>query len=102
AGKGYDALSGHNGSEFTVKKYMGKSDQDTCFRETLTGGWWFKRCNEANLNGRKLTLLLPTTKPRGITWNIQGDIKAYDYTYEKVEMKIRDADFGFCTGFSKS
>uniref|UniRef100_A0A147BWK5 Putative ficolin/ixoderin n=1 Tax=Ixodes ricinus TaxID=34613 RepID=A0A147BWK5_IXORI len=102
--KGYDALSYHNGSEFTVKKYTsGKTDRDNCFRDTLTGGWWFTTCSEANLNGKKLPMVFPT-KPRafGILWKQIGNPKSREYTYDKVEMKIRDADFGFCMGYLKS
>uniref|UniRef100_A0A6B0V813 Putative ficolin/ixoderin n=1 Tax=Ixodes ricinus TaxID=34613 RepID=A0A6B0V813_IXORI len=102
-GSNHDAMSGQNGYKFTVKNYTtGKHDKGVCFRETLTGGWWFKECNDANLNGRKLLVVLPTKFPRGITWNIQGDQKSYYYPYKKVEMKIRDADFDFCRGFLKS
>ncbi|CAN7947962.1 unnamed protein product, partial [Ixodes pacificus] len=99
---GYNALSEHNGLEFTVKKSTtAQREQDSCLGRTLSGGWWFKKCNKANLNGRKLFFNLPT-KPLGITWIIEGDKNSYSYTYDKVEMKIRDADFGFCTGRQKS
>ncbi|EEC05926.1 fibrinogen, putative, partial [Ixodes scapularis] len=97
AGTRYDALSYHNGSVFSIK--TGSPDRDGCYG-ALSGGWWFKKCTEANLNGRKLPIVLPT-KTLGITWNIKGDMDSYYYPYQKVEMKIRDADFGFCTGRRK-
>ncbi|XP_040067909.1 ficolin-2-like [Ixodes scapularis] len=100
----YDALSHHKGAEFTVKNSTTakpeKDEKDECSKKRLSGGWWFKRCNEANLNGLKLTFYLQT-KPLGITWNIKSDIESHSYIYDRVEMKIRDADFGFCTGSLK-
>ncbi|EEC06553.1 carcinolectin 5A isoform, putative, partial [Ixodes scapularis] len=97
----YDALSEQNGADFTVNTYKKGKHEDACLRETLTGGWWFKKCNNANLNGRKIDFVL-LAGPRGITWHKTGDMKSYSYTYDKVEMKIRDADFGFCRGSLKS
>uniref|UniRef100_A0A0K8R7Y9 Putative ficolin/ixoderin n=1 Tax=Ixodes ricinus TaxID=34613 RepID=A0A0K8R7Y9_IXORI len=98
---GYDALSYHNGAEFTVKKSMTQNpDGDSC-SERLSGGWWFKTCNQANLNGRKFKSPSPT-KALGITWYIQRKDESYNYTYDWVKMKIRDDDFGFCTGRLKS
>uniref|UniRef100_A0A6B0V642 Putative ixoderin b5 n=1 Tax=Ixodes ricinus TaxID=34613 RepID=A0A6B0V642_IXORI len=95
--KGYDALSYHNGAEFTIKKSMTESpDRDRCSAR-LSGGWWFKECNTANLNGRKFTYH-SSTRALGITWHIEGKDESYFYSYHKVEMKIRDDDFGFCTG----
>uniref|UniRef100_A0A147BVJ6 Putative ficolin/ixoderin n=1 Tax=Ixodes ricinus TaxID=34613 RepID=A0A147BVJ6_IXORI len=98
---GYDALSYHNGAEFSIKKSMTISpDHDKCSAR-LSGGWWFRECNEANLNGRKFTY---TSKIRalGITWHIKDTYESYFYSYHNVEMKIRDDDFGFCTGPLKS
>uniref|UniRef100_A0A6B0V9E7 Putative ficolin/ixoderin n=1 Tax=Ixodes ricinus TaxID=34613 RepID=A0A6B0V9E7_IXORI len=104
AGTVYNAMSNQNGTGFTVKlNGKPKSKEPSCFKETLTGGWWFKvnECNYANLNGRKIGIVLDS-KPRGITWIETGKTDSYYYTFEKVEMKIRDADFGFCTGKKKS
>ncbi|XP_042144138.1 ficolin-1-like [Ixodes scapularis] len=97
----YDALSYHNGQKFTVKKSMTQPpDGDRCSAR-LSGGWWFKDCNEANLNGRKFTYTSPT-KALGITWHIKGQEESYYYPYDSVEMKIRDYDYGFCTGAFRS
>uniref|UniRef100_V5HA97 Putative ixoderin b5 n=2 Tax=Ixodes ricinus TaxID=34613 RepID=V5HA97_IXORI len=96
-----DALSHHKGADFSVKDSKTKREQD-CTKGILSGGWWFvKPCNEANLNGYKLPFRLES-KPLPITWHVKNDPKSYDYSYDKVEMKIRDADFGFCTGRQKS
>uniref|UniRef100_A0A6B0V5K6 Putative ixoderin b5 n=1 Tax=Ixodes ricinus TaxID=34613 RepID=A0A6B0V5K6_IXORI len=102
-GKGYDAMSGQNGTDFSVNLNTEAKHEEACFEKTLTGGWWFKvkECNYANLNGRKLDFVGPTTWPRGIAWYKTEDTKSYEYTYDKVEMQIRDADFGFCTGSLK-
>ncbi|XP_040063214.1 ficolin-1-like [Ixodes scapularis] len=102
-GKKYDSLSGHNRSVFTIKESSkANPDRGSCFteKELLSGGWWFKDCNRANLNGRKFGL--STLKKPGITWMIDGEADSYSYIYHKVEMQIRDADYGFCTGSQKS
>uniref|UniRef100_A0A6B0V7P0 Putative ixoderin b5 n=1 Tax=Ixodes ricinus TaxID=34613 RepID=A0A6B0V7P0_IXORI len=103
--EGYDALSYHNREKFTIKKSMTeKPDGDRC-SPRLSGGWWFKTCNEANLNGRKFkyaSSLSSTSKTLGITWHIKHKDESYKYIYDRVEMKIRDDDFGFCTGRLKS
>uniref|UniRef100_A0A0K8RGR8 Putative ficolin/ixoderin n=1 Tax=Ixodes ricinus TaxID=34613 RepID=A0A0K8RGR8_IXORI len=97
---GYDALSYHNGAEFTIKESMTQSpDKDKC-SDRLSGGWWFRTCNEANLNGRKFKS--PSAiRALGITWHIEDKPESYKYIYDRVEMKIRDKDFGFCTGALK-
>uniref|UniRef100_A0A0K8RM44 Putative ficolin/ixoderin n=1 Tax=Ixodes ricinus TaxID=34613 RepID=A0A0K8RM44_IXORI len=103
--KGYDALSKHNGQKFTIKKSMTeKPDKDRC-SDRLSGGWWFKDCNEANLNGRNFKYSWQITsqlKTLGITWHIKDNEQSYYYLYDSVEMKIRDDDYGFCTGAFKS
>ncbi|KAG0439703.1 hypothetical protein HPB47_016557 [Ixodes persulcatus] len=96
---GYDALSYHNDANFTTKNWKNVYDGDSC-SGSLSGGWWFKRCNKSNLNGLHSTTN-PSIRALGITWHIDGKNKSYYYTYHKVEMKIRDADFGFCTGSLK-
>uniref|UniRef100_A0A147BWQ6 Putative ficolin/ixoderin n=1 Tax=Ixodes ricinus TaxID=34613 RepID=A0A147BWQ6_IXORI len=101
-GTDYDALSYHNGYVFTTKKSMTPPfDIDQCSGERLSGGWWFNTCNQANLNGRKFTHP-PSTMALGITWHIKNKDESYRYIYDWVEMKIRDSDFGFCTGRLKS
>uniref|UniRef100_A0A6B0V681 Putative ixoderin b6 n=1 Tax=Ixodes ricinus TaxID=34613 RepID=A0A6B0V681_IXORI len=103
--QGYDALSKHNGQKFTTKKSMTeKPDKDRC-SDRLSGGWWFKECNEANLNGRNFKYSWQITsqlKTLGITWHIKDNEQSYYYLYDSVEMKIRDDDYGFCTGAFKS
>uniref|UniRef100_A0A0K8R7D0 Putative ficolin/ixoderin n=1 Tax=Ixodes ricinus TaxID=34613 RepID=A0A0K8R7D0_IXORI len=100
--QGYDALSDHNGFVFTVKKSMTeRPDRDECSGGSLSGGWWFKKCNKANLNGRKFTHASPT-RALGITWHIKNKDESYKYFYHRVEMKIRDDDFGFCAGALRS
>uniref|UniRef100_A0A0K8RKT0 Putative ficolin/ixoderin n=1 Tax=Ixodes ricinus TaxID=34613 RepID=A0A0K8RKT0_IXORI len=97
---GYDALSYHNGAEFTIKESMTQTpDKDKC-SDRLSGGWWFRTCNEANLNGRKFKSP-SSTRALGITWHIEDKPESYKYIYDRVEMKIRDDDFGFCTGAVK-
>lgn len=97
---GYDALSYHNGEKFTTKNWTNVYDGDSC-SVRLSGGWWFKDCNKSNLNGLHSNTN-SSIRALAITWHIEGDIESYYSTYHKVEMKIRDADFGFCTGSLKS
>uniref|UniRef100_A0A6B0V970 Putative ixoderin b5 n=1 Tax=Ixodes ricinus TaxID=34613 RepID=A0A6B0V970_IXORI len=98
--KDYDALSYHNGEKFTIKKSMTQTpDKDKC-SDRLSGGWWFKKCNKANLNGRKFKSPSPI-RALGITWHIEDKPESYKYIYDRVEIKIRDKDFGFCTGALK-
>uniref|UniRef100_A0A0K8R7B5 Putative ficolin/ixoderin n=1 Tax=Ixodes ricinus TaxID=34613 RepID=A0A0K8R7B5_IXORI len=95
----YNALSSQNGYPFTIRNSSKPTDRD-CRAGPLSGGWWLQRCNEANLNGRKSKL--STLQKPGIIWKEISHMNYYEYTYDKVEMKIRDADFGFCTGSLKS
>uniref|UniRef100_A0A0K8R6R0 Putative ficolin/ixoderin n=1 Tax=Ixodes ricinus TaxID=34613 RepID=A0A0K8R6R0_IXORI len=93
----YDALSYHNETEFTIKKFNTPNPGDSCSLR-LSGGWWFKKCSKSNLNGLKYSSNIWAL---GITWHIKDKDESYNYTYNKVVMKIRDADFGFCTGSLK-
>uniref|UniRef100_A0A0K8R8G2 Putative ficolin/ixoderin n=1 Tax=Ixodes ricinus TaxID=34613 RepID=A0A0K8R8G2_IXORI len=97
-GSDYDALKHQNGGRFVIAD--GSYHHDPCSRSRISGGWWFtiRGCMQSNLNGRKLNKVPPHTKGLGITWYKRGDSSSYQYVYESVEMKIRDADYGFCTG----
>uniref|UniRef100_A0A6B0V7Q2 Putative ficolin/ixoderin n=1 Tax=Ixodes ricinus TaxID=34613 RepID=A0A6B0V7Q2_IXORI len=97
-GSNYDALKHHNGGEFVIAR--GNYHQDLCARSAISGGWWFpfRSCMQSNLNGRKVKKVRPRTRGLAITWYKQGDSSSYKNVYESVEMKIRDADYGFCTG----
>ncbi|EEC11719.1 ixoderin B, putative, partial [Ixodes scapularis] len=97
---GYDALSYHNDAKFTTKNWTNVYDGDSC-SGSQSGGWWFKECSKSNLNGFHSTIH-PLIRAFSITWHIKDKDESYYYTYHKVEMKIRDADFGFCTGSLKS
>nr|AAV41827.2 Ixoderin B [Ixodes ricinus] len=100
---GYDALSYHTEPSSPTGEQTQTPDK-TSAPDRLSGGWWFKECNKANLNGSKFeyALELKTSKSLGITWYIKDNDQSYYYVYDGVEMKIRDDDFGFCTGFLKS
>ncbi|KAM7286054.1 techylectin-5A-like [Ixodes scapularis] len=97
-GSDYDALKHHNGGGFVIAR--GDYHQDLCARSPISGGWWFPiySCMHSNLNGRKVKKVPPRTRGFAITWYKQRDPRSYEYVYESVEMKIRDADYGFCTG----
>uniref|UniRef100_A0A0K8RK76 Putative ficolin/ixoderin n=1 Tax=Ixodes ricinus TaxID=34613 RepID=A0A0K8RK76_IXORI len=98
-GSHYDALKHHNGGGFVIAN--GSFHHDLCARSRISGGWWFpfRSCMQSNLNGRKFIHAVPRgTKGFAITWYKQRDMSSYENVYESVEMKIRDADYGFCKG----
>lgn len=98
-GSKYDALTHHNGGTFEITDE--NSHWDPCGRSRISGGWWLPTnyCFQSNLNGRKMKKgYTDDTKGFYVTWYKQGDENSYKYNYERVEMKIRDADFGFCVG----
>uniref|UniRef100_A0A0K8R3B3 Putative ficolin/ixoderin n=1 Tax=Ixodes ricinus TaxID=34613 RepID=A0A0K8R3B3_IXORI len=95
---GYDALKSYNGHKFFMGNSYYKPIYSGCYPH-LSGGWWYNDCVHSNLNGRKLQSTDPKNKRGlGITWFKDGDTSSYDAIYDQVEMKIRDADFDFCTG----
>ncbi|XP_040067286.1 angiopoietin-related protein 7-like [Ixodes scapularis] len=96
--QGYDALKTYNGYEFFMGKSQFMEPYSGCY-PPLSGGWWYNECLRSNLNGRKLQSTDSKNKRGlGITWFKDGDRNSYDAIYDQVEMKIRDADFDFCTG----
>ncbi|EEC11754.1 ixoderin B, putative, partial [Ixodes scapularis] len=94
----YDALKTYNGYEFFMGDSQFMEPYSGCY-PPLSGGWWYNECLRSNLNGRKLQSTDSKNKRGlGITWFKDGDRNSYDAIYDQVEMKIRDADFDFCTG----
>ena len=65
-GNAGDSLAYHDGMEFST--HDNDNDQDTrnC-GETSRGGWWYKACHEANLNGHYYPEGVITTID-GISW----------------------------------
>uniref|UniRef100_A0A3Q4HU64 Tenascin XB n=1 Tax=Neolamprologus brichardi TaxID=32507 RepID=A0A3Q4HU64_NEOBR len=80
-----DSLSYHNNRIFSTK------DRDlapfiTRCALSYRGGWWYKNCHEANLNG----VYGINTKHQGVIWTAW---KGKDFSVPFTEMKLRPAAF---------
>ncbi|XP_063321761.1 tenascin [Pelmatolapia mariae] len=85
SGTAGDSLSYHNNRIFSTK------DRDlapfvTRCAMSYRGGWWYKNCHEANLNG----LYGVNTKHQGVIWTAW---KGKDFSIPFTEMKMRPAAF---------
>ncbi|CAC5392543.1 Fibrinogen-like protein A,Ryncolin-4,Angiopoietin-related protein 7,Ficolin-1-B,Techylectin-5A,Ficolin-2,Ryncolin-1,Tenascin-R,Fibrinogen-like protein 1,Fibrinogen C domain-containing protein 1-A,Tenascin-N,Ryncolin-3,Tenascin,Fibrinogen C domain-containing protein 1,Ryncolin-2,Techylectin-5B,Angiopoietin-related protein 2,Microfibril-associated glycoprotein 4,Fibrinogen alpha chain,Ficolin-1-A,Ficolin-1,Fibrinogen C domain-containing protein 1-B,Angiopoietin-4 [Mytilus coruscus] len=83
-GNAGDALSYHNGYRFSTK------DKDSTSRKCATkcnGGWWYRGCHYANLNGNYLKGT-HRTSGEGINWK---PWKGYYYSLKATRMMIRRA-----------
>ncbi|CAI5686339.1 unnamed protein product [Oreochromis niloticus] len=85
SGTAGDSLSYHNNRIFSTK------DRDlapfiTRCAMSYRGGWWYKNCHEANLNG----LYGVNTKHQGVIWTAW---KGKDFSVPFTEMKMRPAAF---------
>lgn len=95
---GYNALKSYHGAEFFMGKSHYTRNRRNCY-PPLSGGWWYSDCVKSNLNGRKFKSIDENYKRGlGIIWTKDDDESSYDVIYDQVNMKIRDADFDFCTG----
>ena len=83
---GFDYMRAHEGMKFSTFDY----DNDTIDRKNcaalLRGGWWFKSCFNANLNGAN-----HGTSAESISLNNHKS-KVRDVRLRFVEMKIRASD----------
>ena len=70
--------------KFSTKDRDNDDSSRNCARE-MKGGWWYKECSRANLNGEYI-LDGETDKPSAITWD---SWKGPNYSLETVVMKIR-------------
>ena len=89
SGTAGDSFSYHNGWPFTTP------DEDNDFNPDLNcalkyhGGWWFKRCHRAFLNGPYIRG--PNSfYGEGVIW---GSFKDFRYSLKISQMKIRPRDF---------
>uniref|UniRef100_A0A3Q1IEG1 Tenascin XB n=1 Tax=Anabas testudineus TaxID=64144 RepID=A0A3Q1IEG1_ANATE len=85
SGTAGDSLSYHNNRVFTTK------DRDpvqfiTRCAMSYRGGWWYKNCHEANLNG----LYGINVKHQGVIWTAW---RGKDFSIPFTEMKMRPAAF---------
>ena len=85
-GEGFDAMSYHNGQQFSTHD----NDNDVITVNCAVyeqGGWWYKDCYRSNLNGPHTRPSLPGISPdrAQLEWNNGAGWQALS----SVEMKIR-------------
>ena len=79
-----DSLGEHKGMAFSTRDRDNDRWSDSC-AQTRKGGWWYKRCHYANLNGLYLGGAF-TGVSKGIVWfHWHGST----YSLKNVVMKIR-------------
>ncbi|KAL1476991.1 hypothetical protein MTO96_017860 [Rhipicephalus appendiculatus] len=90
--KGWDALGPSNGQAFsTFDRDNDNGPSENCARR-YRGGWWYKWCHFANLNGLNLNGQHDSYCD-GIEWSLRGiGVRVCDYSYPSVKMMIRPVD----------
>ena len=83
-----DALDTQNGMMFSTKDADNDNGGKHC-AVLFTGAWWYKNCQDSNLNGEYLRGE-HTSKRDGVNWN---KWKGFFYSLKKTEMKIRPRSF---------
>ena len=87
----HDGMAYHNGQSFSTYDQDNDANGHNC-AIIYGGGWWYKSCHEANLNGphtarpQQPGQHAPTPNAGPITWGSTAGGRVY---YPKVEMKIR-------------
>ena len=89
SGPGRDAFAIHNGRYFTTYDRDNDVWSNNC-GYYQQGGWWYRNCANANLNGRHVASGLPGVSSRGqlLFWYTNNQI------YTNSEMKIRSKSCG--------
>ncbi|XP_048882936.1 tenascin-like isoform X2 [Brienomyrus brachyistius] len=85
SGTAGDSMQYHNGRPFSTKDRDPKPVLSGC-ATSHRGGWWYKDCHEANLNG----LYDINTNHQGVIWMAW---KGRDFSIPFTEMKIRPQSF---------
>ncbi|TTF41818.1 Tenascin [Bagarius yarrelli] len=84
-----DSMRYHNGCPFSTKDKDPSNNNVQCAKEYM-GGWWYKNCYKANLNGVYATF----SKDQGVVWI---DWKGKDISLPFTEMKLRPASLSHMT-----
>ncbi|KAF4088335.1 hypothetical protein AMELA_G00081180 [Ameiurus melas] len=89
SGTAGDSLKYHNGSPFSTKDKEPSTNSGHCTRKYM-GGWWYKNCYKANLNGAYAKFSMD----QGVVWI---DWKGKDISLPFTEMKLRPASLSYVT-----
>ncbi|XP_051519109.1 tenascin-X [Myxocyprinus asiaticus] len=85
SGTAGDSMTYHNGRPFSTRDRDSQPFITRCAM-SYRGGWWYKNCHEANLNG----LYNTNTNHQGVIWT---GWKGKDFSIPFTEMKFRPASF---------
>ncbi|XP_062342905.1 tenascin isoform X1 [Osmerus eperlanus] len=86
SGTAGDSMSYHSDQPFSTKDYNPNRWSITVCAMSYRGGWWYKNCHEANLNG----LYGVTENHQGVIWTAW---KGNDFSIPFTEMKFRPTAF---------
>ncbi|MCJ8728760.1 hypothetical protein PDJAM_G00008090 [Pangasius djambal] len=89
SGTAGDSMRYHNGCPFSTKD-KGPSINSVYCAKNYMGGWWYKNCYKANLNGVYATFM----QDQGVVWI---DWKGKDISLAFTEMKLRPASLSHVT-----
>ena len=85
SGDAGDALSYHNGKEFSTRD-RDNDDSDNNCAELFTGAWWYKACHRSNLNGQ-YHAGSTSSYATGVVWYYFRN--THFYSLRVSEMKVR-------------
>ncbi|KAK3551288.1 hypothetical protein QTP70_013945 [Hemibagrus guttatus] len=89
SGTAGDSMRYHNGCPFSTKDKDPSINNVQCAKNYM-GGWWYKNCYKANLNGVYATF----SKDQGVVWI---DWKGKDISLPFTEMRLRPASLSHVT-----